>query len=302
MQTMLGFNGGGSLDAILQRERPSWWRLFFAAPVKTLAKTLYPLRNAQLPQLAAEAITVVCVSDTHNSQPKVPDGDLLIHAGDLTQSGSLQELQTTIAWLDSLPHLHKVVVAGNHDMHLEITKSDVSEQRVLNWGRIVYLLDSSTSLRFPGGRILNLYGSPWTRKHGNWAFQYPRYKDMWTSTVPSDVDILVTHGPPRFHLDVDGFGDEFLLKELWRTRPALHVFGHVHEGYGTDMLVFDEFEVSYERIMRGEGGLLDLLRMVVRLASSRLWPGTPRETRLVNASAVGGLQDTVKREPTIVRI
>lgn len=101
----------------------------------------------------------MCVSDTHNSQPKVPDGDLLIHAGDLTQSGSLQELQTTIAWLDSLPHLHKVVVAGNHDMHLEITKSDVSEQRVLNWGRIVYLLDSSTSLRFPGGRILNLYGS-----------------------------------------------------------------------------------------------------------------------------------------------
>lgn len=51
----------------------------------------------------------VCVSDTHNAQPKLPNGEILIHAGDLTQSGSLQEIQKTVDWLRSQPHAIKIV-------------------------------------------------------------------------------------------------------------------------------------------------------------------------------------------------
>lgn len=301
-QTMPPFDSGGPLDAILDREHSSGWRNLFTAPLQTIAKNLYQLRSTQSPAIATDAITVVCTSDTHNSQPEVPAGDLLIHAGDLTQSGTIQELQTCLNWLNTLPHLHKIAIAGNHDIGLDAAKSKVDEGRALNWGSVIYLQESSVSLHFHSNRVLNLYGSPWTPKHGNWAFQYPRGMDVWTRTIPLDVDILVTHGPPRFHLDVDDLGDDSLLKEVWRTKPALHVFGHIHEGYGKDCMVFDQLEASYERIGRGEGGILDLLSMACWLVLSQLLPSATGHTWLVNPSAVGGLRDTIRRPPIVVRI
>lgn len=56
----------------------------------------------------------VCVSDTHNDDCRdhIPDGDILLHAGDMTNSGSLEELQIAVDWIISLPHAVKVVVAG----------------------------------------------------------------------------------------------------------------------------------------------------------------------------------------------
>ena len=64
-------------------------------------------------------------------------------------------------------------------------------------------------------------------------------KDMWTGSTPMDTDILMTHMLSQFHLDIAGFGNENLLKEMWRTRPRLHVLGHVHRGYGKDYIVYD---------------------------------------------------------------
>lgn len=54
----------------------------------------------------------VCVSDTHNSRVKLPKGDVLIHAGDLTNQGSYSELQRAVAWLEAAPFECKIVVAG----------------------------------------------------------------------------------------------------------------------------------------------------------------------------------------------
>lgn len=74
------------------------------------------------PQLD-NAIRFVCISDTHNVQGRqpieVPPGDVLIHSGDLTYGGSIEELQETYEWLISLPHPHKVVICGNHDFSLD---------------------------------------------------------------------------------------------------------------------------------------------------------------------------------------
>jgi predicted phosphodiesterase len=64
---------------------------------------------------------IVCISDTHNQHKGlvVPDGDLLIHAGDATGQGSLKEIAAFLTWMDGLPHRHKVLVAGNHDFLFE---------------------------------------------------------------------------------------------------------------------------------------------------------------------------------------
>src|SRR6188768_3083249 len=67
-------------------------------------------------------VAVVCISDTHNHQPsETPAGEILIHAGDLTQSGTLEELQASLNWINSCPHLYKIVIAGNHDLFLDHT-------------------------------------------------------------------------------------------------------------------------------------------------------------------------------------
>ncbi|KAI9842911.1 MAG: hypothetical protein M1837_006743 [Sclerophora amabilis] len=295
---MDGF-GKGPLDAIIHRKHSSWLQRFFAAPYTTLAKSFYSYRKPASRKRSHTPITVVCVSDTHNTQPSMPDGDLVVHAGDLTQTGTVPELQATIDWLNSLPHKNKVAIAGNHDTGLA---ADGEGWRRLNWGNVVYLQDSSVNLRFAGGRNLCVYGSPWTPKHGSWAFQYPRGKDIWTGKIPSEADVLITHGPPRFHLDVDGWGDDFLLKEVSRIQPALHVCGHIHGGFGKDQLVFDDFQSRFERICRGEGGLLDVLRMIVGLALTSVRRSVAERTVLVNPSAVGGLQDRDRRSPIVVQI
>jgi 3',5'-cyclic AMP phosphodiesterase CpdA len=55
---------------------------------------------------------IVCVSDTHNQTPSLPKGDVLIHAGDLTNQGSLSELKKTVAWLEKADFEVKIVIAG----------------------------------------------------------------------------------------------------------------------------------------------------------------------------------------------
>lgn len=61
----------------------------------------------------------VCLSDTHNARPadgafKLPKGDVLIHAGDLTRQGTLAELRKTLEWIEEAEFEVKIVIAGNH--------------------------------------------------------------------------------------------------------------------------------------------------------------------------------------------
>ena len=183
---------------------------------------------------------------------------------------------------------------------------NASEERLqLDWGSIKYLEDGSTTITYANGRVLNIYGSPKSPKNGNWAFQYPRSRNVWRGTVPLETDILVTHVPPRDHLDLDQFGCDNLLQELWRVQPLLHVFGHVHDGHGTEVVQFDEVQRAYEHALRGDGSLLGLLRLCWALLWLQIFPSDfdPRKrTQLVNAAIVGGMNDEVRRRPTVVTI
>ena len=250
----------------------------------------------------ANDITVVCVSDTHNSQPKIPPGDILIHAGDLTQGGTAAELQTQLDWLNAQLHVHKVVIAGNHDIILDAVKSTESDfapeaRQALQWGSLIYLEKSSRSVDVRK-RTVSIYGDPSTRKHGNWAFQYDRGTDAFQHQIPLNNDILVTHSPPRYHLDVAGWGEISLLREVERVKPKLHIFGHIHGAYGKDVLIFDTFERLYEDVCSRRAGLLAVLHMACLLLRIFLAgiPQDARKTMLINASAVGGLREESIRD------
>ena len=175
---------------------------------------------------------IVCISDTHGSTPALPAGDLLLHAGDLTMSGSLKELRAATDWLRAQTHRYKCVVAGNHDFCLQNDR-DAAEALL---GGLTYLRDSSVTIN--GFRV---YGSPWQPWFFDWAFNLQRGPEIaakW-KLIPSGVDILITHGPPKGILDstksMANVGCADLSTELKRIRPRLHVFGHIHEAYGQEV-------------------------------------------------------------------
>lgn len=290
------------MESLLVRPRPSAWESFSRSPLLYLARKLYSSRNVVPRRPITDSITIVCVSDTHNSQAELPDGDVLIHAGDLTQGGTLQELQAALDWLNAQPHAHKIVVAGNHDTILDPSRDQGGERARLDWGHVTYLCNESATVQCANGRRLLVYGSPLSPRHGNWAFQYPRSEDVWAGAVPGGVDILITHGPPRGHLDLMTLGCSHLLREAWRARPRLHVFGHVHEGYGQEWVGFDGSQGAFEGVVMGRGleRVLSFGRLVYEVVVTRL--RSPKEARclLVNAAMVGGLWDKERRNPITV--
>ena len=301
------FDRPSSLDELLNRPRPGLWQQFIAQPCIFLARKFYTWYQAIPATPLTKPVSVVCISDTHNSQPKLPEGDILIHAGDLTQSGSSTELRASITWLRAQSHPIKIVVAGNHDLLLDASRDDsssttkstaASDRESIDWGDVIYLENKETTVTCSNGRTLRIYGSPFSPRHGNWAFQYPRARDIWSSIrIPEGVDILITHAPPRAHLDLLGLGCVHLLRALWRVRPRVHVFGHVHEGAGTEWVVFDKLQEMYERVVVDGGGVWNLMGVVWEFAK-RFWgrrTDVEAKCLLVNAAVVGGLRDDERR-------
>jgi predicted phosphodiesterase len=180
---------------------------------------------------------LIILSDTHGLQAavgKVPDGDVVIHAGDMTGRGTLAELPKFLAWFEALPHRSKLLVGGNHDWAFE-RQPHVAEGLVPKGIR--YLRDSGVSLR-----RVKFWGSPWQPWFNNWAFNLQRGAEIaakW-ALIPDDVQILITHGPPHGILDVVNHppgrhvGCEGLRERIAALpKLRLHAFGHIHEAYGT---------------------------------------------------------------------
>ncbi|MEM1450195.1 MAG: metallophosphatase domain-containing protein [Planctomycetota bacterium] len=174
---------------------------------------------------------LVCLSDTHSihGELTVPDGDVLIHAGDLTGHGTPAEIEAFGAFLAGLLHSHKVVIAGNHDFLFE---SDRERAEAL-LGDVTFLQDEGATVEG-----LEIWGSPWQPWFHDWAFNLQRgaaLAEKW-ALIPDRTDVLVTHGPPRGVLDRTRRGERVgcddLLVALDRVRPALHLFGHIHESRG----------------------------------------------------------------------
>ncbi len=174
---------------------------------------------------------IVALSDTHSRhhQLAVPDGDILIHAGDATMSGSLNEIAVFNAWLGTLPHPVKLFCAGNHDWLFE-REPNLARSLMTN---ATYLQDE---LIVVNG--LRIYASPWQPRFFDWAFNLDRglpLRRKW-DLIPDDVDVLVTHGPPFGIRDQNPNGEHCGCEELRaaveRVKPRLHIFGHIHQGYG----------------------------------------------------------------------
>lgn len=194
------------------------------------------------------SIKIVCISDTHLQHDfQLPSGDILLHAGDLSWVGNIQELNKVNDWFGSLKNKFSsiVTIAGNHDKLFE-QNPGLAKSLITN---AVYLENSEVTVQ--GVRI---YGSPVQPSFGyGWAFNRNRGEDIkqvWNQ-IPSGLDFLITHGPPYGYGDVvlEGDGDSWetgndlryiekhvgcrdLSSHIQQVKPKYHIFGHVHSGHG----------------------------------------------------------------------
>src|SRR5882762_1685725 len=171
---------------------------------------------------------LILISDTHDIfYPELPEGDILIHAGDVSLSGGIEETGRFFRWFRAQPHKYKICIGGNHDAAL------ASLPVIFSKTGIDYLNDS-----FVDVDGLRIAGSPVSRKFGHiCAFaKFGQELDRhWENLDHSDI--LVTHGPPYGILDTcspgeHNLGDEALRVAVERIKPKVHVFGHIHGGYG----------------------------------------------------------------------
>jgi Icc-related predicted phosphoesterase len=185
---------------------------------------------------------ITLISDTHTKHWKMdgqlPGGDLLIHAGDIMNSGyNANDIFDFCKWYDGIDgYVHKIFIAGNHDRMFEDEPEKV--MKIVNTFKTInYLEDSETNI----GDV-KIYGTPWQPEFYSWAFNLPRCGQdlmrVWNQ-IPKDTTILITHGPPQDHLDVSGppYNEPHLGCELLRIKvdeqpPKIHLFGHIHGGYG----------------------------------------------------------------------
>lgn len=178
---------------------------------------------------------LVIISDTHSNDLtslNIPDGDVLIHSGDLSMTGSVPELNRIGRELGELPHPVKIITPGNHDFLFEHSPGLA---RDLFGPSVEVLIDQSFELEG-----IKFYGSPYQPEFFEWAFNLPRIgyelEAVWAA-IPDDTNVLITHGPPKGILDLLPNGNQVGCERLAERLPGLpdlklHCFGHIHYAYG----------------------------------------------------------------------
>ena len=204
--------------------------------------------------------------------PPLPKADVVLHCGDLTHCGGSSSYKKALKMLGAFDAELKLVIAGNHDLdldkrywHTHLDEDDEPEDfsramEVMNGdlaseADVTYLVEGTHTFTLRNGAKFTIYASPYTPACGDWAFAYDADQDRFNEAhqvadgvksiaanpIPSfpDVDIIMTHGPPKDILDEcpqGNVGCPNLLRALRRTRPRMHCFGHIHEGNGVKVV------------------------------------------------------------------
>lgn len=201
---------------------------------------------------------ICIISDTHNKHRllDLPSADVLIHCGDATMGGTVEEFAAFGNWFGKLPYNTKLFVPGNHDF---LAQSQPAMVRELLGEEVEMLIDRRlTVVDIDKGEVLKVYGTPWVPNLARWAFYGTGEKLAHQfAQIPDDTQILISHGPPQGIFDeipgmlfpssrlrddeisnAEGDGlhvgsSALSQRTLELANLKLHCFGHIHEGYGS---------------------------------------------------------------------
>jgi Icc-related predicted phosphoesterase len=175
----------------------------------------------------------LAISDTHGKHfpLELPKADCIIHAGDISNTGTLQQVIDFIDWFQYLDYKYKIFIAGNHDFIFEKLTAEHLENLIPE--NVIYLNDSGVTIEG-----INIWGSPVSPWFYDWAFNRQRGADIkkhW-DLIPANTDILITHGPVFGILDRttggQNVGCDDLAMAIKNVKPKVHICGHIHEAFG----------------------------------------------------------------------
>lgn len=186
---------------------------------------------------------IVAISDTHEQHGKLnlPNGDVLVHAGDATYKGDLLAFKNFVDWMKNQSHSNKIFIGGNHEVGMSCGKKRPKALKMLKDAGIIYLEDSG--IEIDG---IKFWGSPVQPRYYDWEWNRDRGPDInyhW-KLIPDDTNVLITHGPPYGILDLveDSFenkgrdlhqGCEDLARRIKQlSKLKAHIFGHLHLNSG----------------------------------------------------------------------
>ena len=156
---------------------------------------------------------ILHLSDTHGIHRRIKDmpaADVIIHSGDISNSGTEEEVLDFLNWYIELPYKHKIFVTGNHDQCLWDAEGieDLPEN-------VHFLQDCGVDIE-----NIKFFG-----------LGYYHSEEL----IPADTDIVITHEPPVMILDESAgihWGNAPLRTRIFEIKPRYHLFGHAHDGYG----------------------------------------------------------------------
>lgn len=193
-------------------------------------------------------LRIFCIGCTHSfhGMINIPENiDMIIHTGDESNYRNAimneRECRDFLEWFSTRDVKYKIFVAGNHSSAIYeklITKNEIETMG------INYLENDFVVIEG-----LHIHGTPHTPNFNDWCFMKDRGKmDQVWSNVSENVDILVSHGPARYILDLaydrsgrlEFCGDKSLFTHIKKEifKPKLCVHSHIHDNedvtnYGT---------------------------------------------------------------------
>ena len=198
------------------------------------------VRRQGLPEEFPQVVTILHISDTHSlhrSGFEMPDADILIHSGDVARVGSDGELGDFNHWLSTLKgkYKHKLIISGNHDYwdtNWRLNRGHLSNEAAQDPAYFQRKISQAKVLNHEMVEVMGIkiWGAGWHPRRGD-SMSGNNYAD-----IPEGVDIVVTHEAPYGIFDMTGGGhwgsSHQLLDAIYRAKPKVHLFGHIHEQRG----------------------------------------------------------------------
>jgi hypothetical protein len=180
---------------------------------------------------------LVVTSDTHFNFPPefVPDGDVFLHVGDLMYTGYPEEWKGRVESLAALPHKIKLLVPGNHDLHIEHYPGPAL-QDMRRSGVTILGIEMGVKPYFELPNGMTVLGLPWVTNLPRWAWNRTEEEIEGILAYHGRHKIVASHSPPSGILDGTGtnYGVRAYRRYLKRFQPEYWFCGHVHENHGTD--------------------------------------------------------------------
>ena len=200
--------------------------------------------DSQIRQSSSNEIRIIAISDTHNGYNKLTqqlidlyqsENDILVHCGDMTERGSVDELNNINSWFGELPYKYKIAISGNMD-GIGLDKQHIDGYKIFT--NAVYLQHQSLEIPDLGSNGFKIFASPYTPEFvGGFQLYSEKESRLKWQDIPNDIDLLISHGPPYNILDSTSrgmsIGDKVLMNEInQRIKPKAVLFGHVHASFG----------------------------------------------------------------------